>query len=510
MLAAGLIGLLFATGLTWWAIAEEIRSVDRQLDLGGQTLVEGVGAELNDAERDLTRLARILVVNPVGLPAQFDGLASQQVPAADSVAIIEPTPDGLTTRFTTDPDWLPLGTDPSLLPDWGHLGPAVAAYDRSRYLSPIGGDSRVVVWESLGSLGTGTSSGLVLMAVDLNHLVDLTGFASSGDAPVVTIKELSPTDAIAPSDALLQREYLFVGDRRWEFDLAPRPGTIYSVDWTVPVVAGGLAVLVAAAGMLVTHTVTRRRRTQRELVISGALSEDKDRFLLALSHQIRTPLTAVVGFLDVLRTHDDLEESEKVEFLNRAADQAEEMSAIVHDILVVTRDDLDMLVITTQPTNPVREALAVAAAVPLGEAVIEIHPSVAESPLALADPVRVRQILRNLVANAIRYGGRSVHITAHLLADEVVITVADDGPGLPDDVLGMWTSDDPRPNPVSHRSDSLGLGLRVARLLAVRMQGRIEYRRSGSLTIFELILRAAESDQPAPALIPRAAEPAPN
>ena len=178
---------------------------------------------------------------------------------------------------------------------------------------------------------------------------------------------------------------------------------------------------------------------------------------MALSHQIRTPLTAVVGFLDVLRTHDDLTEGESAEFLNRAADHAEEISAIVHDILIVTRDDLDRLVVTAQPTNPVREAMAVASSVPLGDAVIEINPDVCDAPYALGDPVRVRQIIRNLVANAIRHGGRSVHISD------------------------------------ARREDSLGLGLKVVWLLAERMRGRVEYRRSGSLTMFELKLLAVDT-----------------
>lgn len=496
MLIAGLIGILFAVGITWWAMEEEIRSVDRQLDLAGQTLVEEVGAELNGAERDLNRLARILSASPISVSAQFARLASDHLPAANGVAVIGSAVDGHTVRFSTDPDWLPIGADPALMQGWEQLGPGAGDSAQSRYLPPAGDDSRLVVWDSLGLHGTGTSSGVIVMAIELDHLVELTGRANRDDTPVVVIRELDAADPIAASDPLLHREYLFVGDRRWEFAVAPRPGTLYSIDWTVPVVAALMAALVATAGVLVTEAVTRRRRALRELQTAGALSHDKDRFLLALSHQIRTPLTAVVGFLDVLRTHDDLDEAEQLEFLNRAADHADEVAAIVHDILVVTRDDMDLLVITTQPTNPVREARAVAASVPLGEAVIEINPTESESPLALADPVRVRQILRNLVANAIRYGGKSVHVTAHRLAGEVVITVADDGPGLPDELLEMWDSDDKRPGPADQRPDSLGLGLRVARLLAARMQGRIEYRRSGSLTMFELILRATDSDHP--------------
>ena len=314
---------------------------------------------------------------------------------------------------------------------------------------------------------------------------------------------MEPQEELATSEPLVHREYLLLDSRRWLVEVRPEPGTPYAVSWVQPITVAALSLLIAIAAAIATDVGVRRRRMQQALEISTALNADKDRYLLALSHQIRTPLTAVVGFLDLLRGHDDLAPEERVEFLNRAADHADEVAAIVHDILVVTRDDLDLLVVTTEPTNPVREAVAVASSIPLSaSSTIDINPAVTEAPLAMGDPVRVRQIIRNLVANAIRHGGHSIHINAHRLGDEVVTIVADDGPGLSEPIAERLRLDGPSAafdveTTGETRSDSLGLGLRVAWLLAERMGGRIEYRRSGALTMFELILPAAKLAGPA-------------
>jgi signal transduction histidine kinase len=489
-------GLAFAFGASWWVVASETRSVDRRLDIAGQTLVEELHGELDEVEGDLTGLARLVFSAPPVGAADFAEIARSQVPGAEAVALVVRTPDGLRVRHTTDPEWLSSDTDPSSVHGWDVLEGDDTSLGVIQYLPAFGGDHRIMVWDSVGLPGTGTAGGLVVMAVDLDALVATTTVSMASRGPGVSIRELAPDEEITTSETLVHKEYFLVGHRRWQFDITPRPGTAYSVDQSSALLTGSLGLLLAGMASFITETTVRRRRSERQAEISTGLSQDKDRFLLALSHQIRTPLTAVVGFLDLLRSHDDLDASEHEEFLNRAADHADEVAAIVHDILVVTRDDLDLLVITAQPTNPVREALAVASSIPLGDAAIDIHPLLDDAPLALADPVRVRQVVRNLVANAIRHGGASIHISAHRLGEDVVVTVADDGPGLPDAVVERLKASGPQSVFDSEKSDSLGLGLRVAWLLAERMRGRIEYRRSGSLTMFDLILPSADASRP--------------
>lgn len=492
---AALIGLLLVGATTWWSVSVEVRSVDRRLDIAGQTLVEELHGELDELERSVTGLARSLFIEPPASSAVFARRVESQVRVADVSAFVERRPEGTEVRYSTDPEWLAAGSALGTIDAWDVFA-RPASTSLLQFLPPGAGDDRIYVIDTVGLPGSVDRGGFVVVGLRLDDLVASTGILVASGGPQVAFRELSPTDAFTASEPLIHKEYLLVGERRWQFEVTPRAGTAFAVDWQTPAMVAITTLIAAVVGVFATHSVSRRRQDRREYEVSTGLSDEKDRFLLALSHQIRTPLTAVVGFLDLLRTHDDLDEFEREEFLNRAADHADEVAAIVHDILVVTRDDLDLLVVTTQPTNPVKEARAVASSIPLGDAVIEIHPDVGEAPIASADPVRVRQVIRNLVGNALRHGGRSIHISAHTLANEVVVTIADDGPGLSEEVAEMLRLHGPEAVSDPQRSDSLGLGLRVAWLLAHRMQGRIEYRRSGSYTMFDLVLRAVETPVP--------------
>ncbi len=483
------LGLLCAVAIVAWTMSVEIRSVDRQLDIAAQTLVEEVHGELDEVERDLRAFSRLMSAAPPWGPAEFGRLAADRLPQAEAAWYAFQTPQGLVILHSTEPETLATGADPEAVAGW-KLGLRTALRGGTVQHLP-GEDGRLYFADAVGS----PSVGAVIMAVDLAKLVEATGVAATQRGPTITFRELAEQEDISTSEPLIHKEYLLVGGRAWQFDVTPRAGTPYTVNRTLPVLAGMLALVMAIAATFVTELLVRRRRLQGELAVTAGLNADKDRFLLALSHQIRTPLTAVVGFLDVLRFQDDLTTDEIEEFVEQAADQAAEVAAIVRDILVVTRDDLDLLVVTAEPTNAVREAHAVVASLPRGALSIDIQPPAAECPLVIADPVRLRQIVRNLVGNAARHGGDSIHISVHRRGEEVVVSVADDGPGLPAEVAEQlhasgadWISAD-------QASDSLRLGLRVAWLLAERMRGRIEYRRSGPLTVFELILPAPNSSK---------------
>jgi two-component system, OmpR family, sensor histidine kinase TctE len=102
------------------------------------------------------------------------------------------------------------------------------------------------------------------------------------------------------------------------------------------------------------------------------------------------------------------------------------------------------------------------------------------------DPVRIRQIIRNLVRNAQRHGGTQHSLTSRVTGEVVSIEVADNGLGVSIEVLERLFQ------PFAHGSTagSLGLGLAVSHRLAKAMDGDLTYRRQDELTIFELELRA--------------------
>jgi len=108
--------------------------------------------------------------------------------------------------------------------------------------------------------------------------------------------------------------------------------------------------------------------------------------------------------------------------------------------------------------------------------------------LAFADPVRLRQIMRNLLTNAERYGGPHIEIRLEKSGDQALITVCDDGPGIllgeREAIFEEWQSSD---QGIQH-PDSIGLGLTIARRLARAMDGDLTYRYENGQSLFSVTL----------------------
>ncbi len=214
------------------------------------------------------------------------------------------------------------------------------------------------------------------------------------------------------------------------------------------------------------------------------LAEAKDRFIAAVSHELRTPLSAVVGFSTALRDAAGTFSTEEItEIAGVISAQSREVSDLVDDLLTAERAASGNLTIRTGPTDLEVELRSVVGLVPLPPPI-----AVNRSAMVMADGLRTRQIIRNLLTNAIRYGGDRVKIEIDAHDDMGCLTVMDDGIG----VLGMDEDKifDPyyRSRTDVAQPDAVGLGLAVARQLARLMSGDLVYRRQDSWTRFELRL----------------------
>lgn len=214
------------------------------------------------------------------------------------------------------------------------------------------------------------------------------------------------------------------------------------------------------------------------------LAAAKDRFIAAVSHELRTPLSAVVGFSAALRDAAGSFSAEEIsEMAGVISAQSQEVADLVDDLLTAERAASGNLTIHVVPTDLEAEL----------KSVIELFPQpppvgVNESELVMADGLRTRQIIRNLLTNATRYGGGKVRIDIDVHDGMGRLTVLDDGEG----VLGI---DEDKIFDPYYRSrtdvalpDSVGLGLAVARQLARLMSGDLVYRRQDGWTRFELTL----------------------
>jgi PAS domain S-box-containing protein len=278
-------------------------------------------------------------------------------------------------------------------------------------------------------------------------------------------------------------------DGTWwaELELPHADGSVFPALVTVTKVFGIDGEPVGYAAMAV--DITERKVTEEKL---AALVASKDQFVSSVAHELRTPLTVIVGMAEELRSSFDQFEADEVrQLIDLIADQANDLANIVQDLLVIGRAD-------ARGNLAVNPAL-VDVGNEIGTAVDLFLPPTRTVTLSVdaarpvwADPGRLRQVIRNLLTNAVRYGGSNLRIEVGQDQLVTTIAVADDGPGVP-------ASDEARIfDPYVRGAGaalpaSMGLGLAVARKLSQLMGGDLTYRRGGGWSVFELTVPTATS-----------------
>jgi signal transduction histidine kinase len=217
-----------------------------------------------------------------------------------------------------------------------------------------------------------------------------------------------------------------------------------------------------------------------------ALDHDKRDFLASVSHELRTPLAAVLGFATELSdAWDRFDPVEARTLVALIARQSADISSIVDDLLTITRVEAGTMSVHLSVVDIVEELHGTIQS--LGR---EAGCSFAFEGEAMvwADPARLRQIVRNLVTNAIRYGGPKIHVIVKDFNGLAAIEVRDSGGPIPAPrVLTMF---DPFDRGDGGRTpNSVGLGLAVARSLARMMEGELVYAYEDSESVFRLTLQ---------------------
>jgi signal transduction histidine kinase len=219
-----------------------------------------------------------------------------------------------------------------------------------------------------------------------------------------------------------------------------------------------------------------------------ALIAAKDRFVASVSHELRTPLTAVVGFAAQLSGEwESTRPDERRDLVDLIYSQSLDVSDLIDDLLVVARSEIDALKLHERDVDLLEEARGVC---------LRFHDQpydigLTGEAVAWADPRRVRQIVRNLVTNAFRYGGDTVGIHVAMTRDRARLEVRDNGPGVEAAVQEAIFRPFQSAHPPGTQPDSIGLGLWVGRELAHRMGGSLSVRSQPGDTAFILELPPA-------------------
>lgn len=223
--------------------------------------------------------------------------------------------------------------------------------------------------------------------------------------------------------------------------------------------------------------------------------KSKDQFLASVSHEIRTPLTSVLGFASVMKEDPDQMSSEEGrEMIALIEQQALEVSDLVEDLLVAARAEIDAINIHKMHVSLAEEIQSVLSA-RLGEQQSDIFVAASPRHRVIADPTRVRQIIRNLLTNALRYGGDQITITTHRDGPEVLMVFSDNGEGIPPDLRRRLFDPYERGRAGLMKPESIGLGLAVSRQLARIMDGDLTLRSDLGGAAFQLSLPIAPRDE---------------
>ena len=231
-------------------------------------------------------------------------------------------------------------------------------------------------------------------------------------------------------------------------------------------------------------------------------SEMKTEFVSMVSHELRTPLTSIAGFTSTLQeTWQDLEPAEIDEFLSIVGEQAEHLARLVEDILVIPRLDAGRVRLDPQVVD-IRTMAGRLVEVFFPEQEGRQAALVISRPVtAWADPVRVQQVLRNLLDNARKYGGDQVVVEATARERDVVVTVSDNGPGIHlEDRERIFEPFEQLSTGDARTDSGIGLGLPIARRMARAMGGDLvleEVFPRGSRFVFTLPAHAPGRPQAA-------------
>ncbi|MEX2645169.1 MAG: ATP-binding protein, partial [Gaiellaceae bacterium] len=218
-------------------------------------------------------------------------------------------------------------------------------------------------------------------------------------------------------------------------------------------------------------------------------------FIANASHELRTPIFSLGGFLELM-ANEEVDEPTRREFMGTMQEQLARLEKLATDLLDLSRLDAGQLTLELERIDVGRVAEALAeefAAV----AVSSEHPIRLERPddriEAVGDETRTLQIGRALLENAIRHtpGGTAIRVTAGREDGRAVLAVEDAGPGIPAGEAGQ-IFERFRRGEGGHASGS-GLGLAIARELADAMGGRVELESEPGRTVFRLELPVAAS-----------------
>lgn len=249
--------------------------------------------------------------------------------------------------------------------------------------------------------------------------------------------------------------------------------------WLFAAVAG-LATLGVVASLWLYLLTDERRRLRYETSAAREANRLKTEFLNQLTHELRTPLTAIMGFNKLNQFTDDLGREARVRNSATIGRNCQHLLQLINNHLDLARIEAGALTITPAPEDPeqlCRDAVATMMAVAEEKRLRLRFTRATDLPPALMlDGARVRQILINLLGNALKFTQTgAVELTAAWHVAALVLEVRDTGPGIPDEAIKrIFEPFEQADASIAQRYGGTGLGLAITRNLVALMGGAID------------------------------------
>ncbi|PEK01880.1 vancomycin resistance histidine kinase VanS [Bacillus wiedmannii] len=236
----------------------------------------------------------------------------------------------------------------------------------------------------------------------------------------------------------------------------------------------------------------------KEAVERGDFAESsKDQLIVNLAHDLRTPLTSVLGYLDLILKDENLTKEQIKHFSTIAFTKSERLESLIDELFEITRMNYGMLQLDKRPID-ISELL-----IQLEE---ELYPLLEKKGLEArlnmdsylpisGDGKLLARVFENLLTNAIRYGydGKFVDVNGYIESEEVVVQIINYGDSIPEEDLPylfdmFYTGDKAR----SEQQGGTGLGLFIAKNIVEQHDGTISAESNVIRTIFEVRLPKEE------------------
>jgi signal transduction histidine kinase len=299
---------------------------------------------------------------------------------------------------------------------------------------------------------------------------------------------------------------LIASMRRPLEDLVDASGRLAGGDLDARVTVGGLSET-ATLGSAFNEMAEELQRRAGE---RDQLERMKDEFVLTASHELRSPLTSVQGFAELLLLERDKLDPKQAETVEVILDNTRHLVRLLNDLLDLARSDAGRLTIKpvpTEPTSLIEDAVrTMRAQLDSRGQTLDLEAE-ADLPPIEADRDRIRQVLVNLLTNANEYcpQGAGIEVKARRAGADVEIDVTDDGPGIPEEQLAHIFERFSRGDAgETQRVGGTGLGLAISKSLVELHGGTIEAESTpGEGSTFRIHLPAMAS--PGPTAAPRSA-----